>query len=76
MIQQHPESWPAEGDRPRRWYATVMGPADPVVVRHMAILEPGEDLTEYPKTLELTPDEWREGHAGYGLNADGTPMGD
>jgi hypothetical protein len=72
VIEQHPELWPPDGDRPRQWVASVMGPGDPVIVRYVAILEPGEELTEYPKTLELTADEWRDTHADYGLNVDGS----
>jgi hypothetical protein len=72
VIEQNPHLWPPDGDRPRQWVASVMGLGDPVIVRYVAILEPGEDLTEYPKTLELTAEEWRDTHADYGLHADGS----
>lgn len=79
MIEHHPDpstglSWPAKDDRPRRWSAIIFGQMGPVVLRHDAILEPGEDLTEYPKTLELTIEEWRGSHAKYGLDLDGIPL--
>jgi hypothetical protein len=74
VLEQHAELWPAEGDRPRRWHASIAGPNDPVIVRHMAILEPCEDLTEYPKTYELSAGEWAENHGDFGLNADGSPV--
>ncbi|GGM53142.1 hypothetical protein ACFFX1_55050 [Dactylosporangium sucinum] len=71
-IPHEPMSW--NGDRPRRWYASIIGAGQNVVVRHSAILQPGEDLTEYPPTLELTWDEWVDTHSNYGLNLDGTPV--
>lgn len=76
MIEHKPELWPPDGDRPRTWGAVLLGPAaadTQVIVRHFAILEPDEDLTEYPKTLQMSWQEWTEHHADYGLNLDGTP---
>lgn len=72
MKEQHPDLWPPDGDRPRHWRAHSTGEGGAVLLRHYAILEPGEDLTEYPKTIELTWQEWLDSHAYYGLNADGT----
>ena len=79
MIEQHPPpetglSWPLPGDRPRRWAAHGAGVDENVVLRHYAILAPGEELDEFPKTIELTWDEWMTSHADYGLTADGTPL--
>jgi hypothetical protein len=62
-------------DRERRWVVHFIGGtgADPVIVRHYAVLTPGEDLTENPPSHELTWDEWVAGHAEYGLTLDGQP---
>lgn len=75
MIEQKPELWPPDGDRPRQWGAMFAPGGGSVLLRHFAVLEPGEELSEYPKTLLLTAQEWAETHADYGLNADGTPAG-
>lgn len=78
MIEQNRNQWPPDGDRPRRWNAYFTGrfgtPDCTVIVRHYAILAPGEDLTEYPKTLELTWDEWLTSHVDYGLTVEGQPI--
>lgn len=72
MIEQSRELWPPAGDRPRRWTAHGSAVAEPVVLRNYAITAPGEDLVEFPPTIELTWDEWLAGHADYGLHVDGT----
>lgn len=77
MIEQHPKpetgfAWPEPGDRPRRWAAHGSGAGEAVVLRHYAILKPGEVLDEYPPTVELSWAEWQAVHADYGLNVDGT----
>jgi hypothetical protein len=77
MIQQHrPDGAPTpEPDRARRWFATVMAPGAPVVVRHCAMLEHGEDLVEYPPTYELAWPEWTARHDDFGLGLDGAGDG-
>lgn len=75
--EQNKDKWPPDGDRPRQWRAVFLGhPGAPdcgVIVRYHAILNPGEDLAEDPKTLELTWDEWVRDHdTVYGLALDGT----
>lgn len=78
MDEQHPHLWPPDGDRPRIWSAHILGavatPDATVILRHYAILDPGEQLTEYPKTLALTWDEWVASHADYRLTIDGQPL--
>jgi hypothetical protein len=71
MREQRPDKWPTDGDRPRRWVVHFIG--DTVVVRQYADPAPDEDLTEYPRTVELTRQEWGATHADYGLNLDGQP---
>jgi hypothetical protein len=66
------ELWPPDGDRPREWHYMRM--FDTVTVTYNAILEPGEDLTEYPETHRMDYAEWSERHAEYGLTIDGTPL--
>ena len=58
--------------RPREWHAIFLG--DLVVLRHYAILAPGEHLTEKVPEKTLTWDQWRDTHADYGLELDGTRM--
>lgn len=70
MIPHEPLQW--NGDRPRRWIAAFIAVDQPVIVRHHAILNDGEDLNEYPPTLELTWAEWQETCDKFGLNADGS----
>jgi len=71
MREQAPELWSTE-DRPRRWAAYGGGEGSSVVLRNHAILAPGEDLTEYPPTIELDWAEWLAAAADYGFNVDGT----
>jgi hypothetical protein len=70
------EKWPPAGDtHARRWIARVTSVGLPVTVRHVAILAPGENLTEDPETWQLTWDEWVAGHESlYGLSLDGRPV--
>lgn len=75
LVDENPQLWPPDGDRPRQWGAAILGPAGApdtrVVVRHYAILAPGEDLTEYPPTVEMLWPEWVERCAEFGLTAAG-----
>lgn len=83
-IPQNQPAWPGPGDtRSRVWTAAVQGPGMPVVVRRVAVLNPGEDLSEYPETWELTYAEWTADVGGqpahkatYGLTADGRRLAD
>lgn len=72
MEKINEDLWSADGDRPRQWQVMIMG--DTVTARYYAILEPGEDLTEYPRTERMTRAEWSERHAEYGLTVDGQPL--
>lgn len=63
----------AEDDRPRQWKA-YLRPGDSAQLRHHAVLTPGEDLTEYPPTVELSWPEWLDSHTDYGLTADGRAL--
>jgi hypothetical protein len=74
VILHEPQQWPtgAALDRPRRWQAWVRGPGRVVVASWRPILDPGEDLTEYPPTVELTWTEWGEWHDRLGLDTAGT----
>lgn len=78
MIEHNKDLWPPAGDRPRQWTAQILGrpgAEDTVVIlRHSAILEPGEELTEYTPTIELTWAEWEAMHADYGLDINGQPL--
>lgn len=77
MIEQSKGLWDYDPNRPRAWGAACVGPPGPdatVLLRQYAILAPGEDLTEYPPTIELTWDEWVAGHADYGLTVEGVPL--
>lgn len=78
MIEQNKDKWPPDGDRPRQWSAGFLGrqgaPDCAVILRHDAILAPGEELTEYTPTIELTWAEWESGHDDYGLAVDGVPL--
>lgn len=63
-------------DRERVWLAHIQGrqPGDQVVVRHYAVLEPDEDLTENPPTQVMTYAQWRERHAEFDCTLDGQPI--
>ncbi len=68
---------PATDTRTRVWSAALSAPGAPVMVRKVAVLAPGEDLTEYPETWELTWDEWVAScTSSYGLTVDGAPVAD
>lgn len=58
-------------DRERVWMATTHG--DMVTVRHYAVLEPGEELTETPPTEVMTSAEWLQRHEEFDCDADGQP---
>jgi hypothetical protein len=74
-MNQHLWPDPATDLRARRWIASV-NPGDGVTVSHMAVLSPGEQLTEYPETWTLTAEEWAELHeARYGLTLAGEQLG-
>lgn len=75
-IKQCEELWPTATDtRTRVWWASVSGPGTPVLVRRVAVLAPGEDLTEYPETWLLSWDEWVASHESvYGLTREGQPL--
>lgn len=75
-IAQCQDQWPdpQTDTRKRVWAAAMSAPGASVVVRRVAVLDPGEDLTEYPETWELTWDEWLAAHeVTYGLTVDGRP---
>ena len=80
-IEHERDRWPGPDDtRQRQWIAAVT-PGVGVVVRHAAVLADGEQLTEYPKTLELTWAEWTADvngepahRATYGLTVTGRPV--
>jgi len=75
-MNQHLWPNPAVDSRARRWIASI-DPGDGVTVSHMAVLTPGEDLTEYPETWTLTAAEWVELHeTRYGLTLTGEPVGE
>lgn len=69
MLEHCPERWPKPDSRPRAWAAHFIGQT--VILRHYAVLRDGEELTEYPKTVELDAAEWADAHAQYGLDIDG-----
>jgi len=74
VIPQAQEQWSTD-PRDRVWVAYLSAPGNPVIVRHQAIITPGEDLTEYPETWELAWPEWVASHeTSYGLTIDGSPV--
>lgn len=77
MIEHNRDQWAAD-DRERRWMVHFLGgtgAADTtVLVRQYAVLAPGEELSEYPPTVEMTWAEWESHHADYGLTIEGTPL--
>jgi hypothetical protein len=77
MREHCPELWP-DDRRERKWTAHFLGAAGMedthVLVRHYAVLDEGEHLTEYPRTVELDWDEWLSGHHNYGLDVDGKEL--
>lgn len=67
---QGQDMWPPAHDRTRQWQGTYAW--GECLLRFYAVLAPGEDLTDYPPTIELTDAEWIEQHATvYGLDLDG-----
>jgi hypothetical protein len=64
-------AWPTDV-RDREWVASIRSDGT-VKVRHVAVLAPGEQLTEFPETWVLDSEEWEAAHATYGLERDGTP---
>ena len=72
LVQKDPSGKGEVPDRARAWGVSFLHSA--AIVRHyIADLAPGEDVTDYPETHELTLDEWAEKHAEYGLTLDGKP---
>lgn len=68
------EFWPADS-REREWIATISGPDQDVLIRYYAVLLPGEDLTEFPETWQLTWSEWVETCTTvYGLTVEGVAV--
>jgi len=59
-------------DRERVWMASVG--TELVTVRHFAVLEPGEDLTDNPPTERMSMTEWRERHLEFDCGLDGMPL--
>lgn len=57
--------------RQRKWMAHIL--RDEVVVRHYAVLAPGEDLTETPPTVTMSLAEWQTRHTEFDCNVDGSP---
>jgi hypothetical protein len=74
MIEQCPDRWPPADDRDRQWIAAKL--TTTYILRFCAVLAPGENLAEYPVTLELTPDEWRRFHDWFGLDINRGRSGD
>lgn len=68
------DRWPVgpQLTRDRTWLAVTTG--DPVMCMYHAVLDPGEDLTETPPTLEVDAAEWQSTHQLYGLDASGQPI--
>lgn len=59
--------------RHRTWIVFFIG--DSAIARYMIDdLQPGEDITDEPPSVEMTMAEWADRHAEFGLNVDGTPI--
>jgi hypothetical protein len=69
-VEQNRDKWSII-ERPRQWHAFIT--RQTVIVRHDATdLADGED--EYPPTYELTWEEWKQSHTGYGLDITGAQI--
>lgn len=65
----------SDTDRPRSWVAHFVG-ADrsTVLLRKYAAPKPGEELNDYPPTVQLDEAGWLATHQDYGLDATGSPV--
>lgn len=60
-------------DRERCWMGHVLSDTD-VTVRHYAVLQHGEELTENPPTEVMTLAQWKLRHLEYDCDIDGMPL--